>query len=232
MVAWNPFAHVAYRRLTADREMEADRRAAAITGQPLAVASGLLKVCEMNRSVRRVDQRLALGFLTPGGRIARRVKTLIKLSDCNGAVAVGSMRTVPYVAAAALLAILGLQAGARTAELGDGALAIMWGSPSDPAAESGTWSPARQAPEWIEEYRAEHPKMKTLDVRIARLKEGPAILRRGDVPSYVRYLQRVTRDARGAGIPTLQIEEEGWKAEPLMEGPLPFSVLSLREGAL
>jgi Zn-dependent protease with chaperone function len=233
MVAWNPFAHVAYRRLTADREMEADRRAAAITGQPLAVASGLLKVCEMNRRVPRLKQRLALGFLTPGGRMARRVKTLIKISDGNGAVAVGSMRTVPYMAAACVVAVLGLQAGARVAELGDGALAIMWGSPST-AAESRTWRPTQTQPDWIKAFQRDHPKMKMkpLDLRIARLREGPAVLRRADVPSYVEYLQKVSRDARGAGIPTLTIEERGWKAEPLMDGPLPFSVLSLREGAL
>jgi Zn-dependent protease with chaperone function len=236
MVAWNPFAHIAYRRLTADREMEADRRAAEITGQPLAVASGLLKVCEMNRRGPRLKQRLALGFLTPGGRIARRVKTLIKLSDGNGAVAVGSMGTAPYVVAACLVAVLGLQAGARIAELGDGALAIMWGSSSTAAEESPTWSRTqakfRPVPNWIKVYQRNHPRMKQLDVRIARLREDPAVLRRADVSRYVEYLQRMTQEARTAGIPTLIIEEQGWKAEPLVQGPLPFSILSLREGAL
>jgi Zn-dependent protease with chaperone function len=42
LVAWNPVGHLAYRRLMEDRELEADRRAAALTSRPLAVASGLI----------------------------------------------------------------------------------------------------------------------------------------------------------------------------------------------
>lgn len=235
MVAWNPFAHIAYRRLTADRELEADRRAAAITGRPLAVASGLLKVCEMNRRVPRRKQRLALGFLTPGGRVARRVKRLIKLSDERGAVALGSIGAVPYVAAACLVAILGLQAGARIAELGgDGALAIMWGSHAAPT-DTRTWSPQQAAitPRWVKRFHRRHPKAtKPLDKGIARLREDPAVLRRADVARYVDYLQRMTQEVRAAGIPTAILESQGWKAEPIVEGPLPFRILSLKEGPL
>ncbi|HEY7875402.1 MAG TPA: M56 family metallopeptidase [Actinomycetota bacterium] len=236
MVAWNPFAHVAYRRLTADRELEADRRAAAITGRPLAVASGLLKVCEMNRRGPRLKQRLALGFLTPGGRVARRVKRLIDLSDRRGAVALGSMGTVPYVAAACVVAVLGLQAGARMAELGgSGAVAIMWGSPSAPTTDTRTWTPqqASVTPRWIKRFHGRHPKaIKPLDDRIARLREDPAVLRRADVSRYVNYLQRMTQEARVAGIPTLIVRKQGWAAEPIVQGPLPFRILSLEEAPL
>jgi Zn-dependent protease with chaperone function len=235
MVAWNPFAHIAYRRLISDRELEADRRAAAITGRPLAVASGLLKVCEMNRRVPRLKQRMALGFLTPGSRVARRVKRLIKLSDDRGAVALGSMGTVPYVAAACVVAVLGLQAGARMAELGGtGAFAIMWGSPAT-VPDTRTWSPARAAvtPGWIKRFTRRHPKaIKPLDDRIARLREDPAVLRRADVARYVEYLQRMTQEARTAGIPTMIVEEQGWRAEPIVQGPLPFRILSLEEAHL
>ena len=61
------------------------------------------------------------------------------------------------------------------------------------------------------------------------MREDPAVLRRADVSRYVKYLKRTTLEARAAGIPTLIIEEQGWKAEPIVEGPLPFSILSLRE---
>lgn len=232
IVAWNPIAHVAYRRLLTDRELEADRRAAAITGRPLSVASGLLKVCEMSRRSPRLGQRMALGFLKPRGRVARRVTSLIKMSDSRAAISVGSLGRLPYVAAACLVAVLGLQAGQRITELGNGALAIMWGSPAP--AETRPWQ-ADLPRRVINTYQEHHPKMKIVELRIARLREDPAVVpvRRKDVPDYLRYLRDMTREARTRGIPTLNIDKQEWKAIPLLHGPLPgVGIYSVQPGEI
>jgi len=127
LVAWNPVAHLAFHHLITDRELEADRRAASLTGRPLAVASSLVKVCEMVRDSKR-RYRAVAAFMRPGSRINRRVTNLLAIADA-GAV-VGPPRHLPYVAAAVLLAVIGLQAGARIATEDASALAIMWGAPS------------------------------------------------------------------------------------------------------
>jgi Zn-dependent protease with chaperone function len=127
MVAWNPLAHVAFRRLGSDREFEADRRAASLTGKPLAVASSLVRVCELRQQNKTLGRRAVLAF---GGRgpLTRRVSRLLALSDSPApAIGVGSL---PYVMAALLAAVLGLQAGARIAEQSGGAWAIVLGAPS------------------------------------------------------------------------------------------------------
>jgi Zn-dependent protease with chaperone function len=225
MVAWNPFAHIAYRKLLTDRELEADRRAAAITERPLAVASGLLKVCEISRRSPRFKQRMALGFLKPGGRVARRVTNLIKISDSRAAVSIGSVGRLPYVAAACLVAVLGLQAGSRIAQLGDGALGIMWGDPG--GAETATWRPhqADLPSKGLIRKIQTHPKLKIVDVSIARLREDPAVLprvgvRRRDVRDYLNYLHSVTDVARRFGVPTADFDEQPYRAVPILTGPL------------
>ena len=80
LVAWNPLSHLAYRRLMQDRELEADRRAAALTGKPLAVASSLLKVCEMLRTTKH-RRRFALGFFGERVGLKRRIGTLLEAAD-------------------------------------------------------------------------------------------------------------------------------------------------------
>ena len=127
LVAWNPVAHLSYHRLVTDRELEADRRAASLTGQPLAVASSLVKVCEIVRG-SKLRHRALVAFLRPDSRINRRVTTLLALAD-GGAVA-APPRYLPYVLATVLVAVIGLQAGARIADEDASALAIMWGEPS------------------------------------------------------------------------------------------------------
>lgn len=127
LVAWNPVAHLAYHHLVTDRELEADRRAASMTGRPLAVASSLLKVCEMVRDSKR-RHRVAVAFLTPRGRVNRRVTNLLALADTGSVV--GPPRHLPYIAAAVLLAVIGLEAGARIATEDASAIAIMWGASS------------------------------------------------------------------------------------------------------
>ncbi|MDP9227119.1 MAG: M56 family metallopeptidase [Actinomycetota bacterium] len=131
-VAWNPIAHLAFRRVVLDRELEADRRAAALTGRPLAVASGLLKMCDLLRRRPRFRYRIAMGFLRPGGRITRRVSSLIAMADGRTVAADGR---IPYLMAGLLVAALGLQVGARIASQDSSALAIVWGAPQPAAAE-------------------------------------------------------------------------------------------------
>jgi Zn-dependent protease with chaperone function len=125
-VAWNPIAHLAFRQVVMDRELEADRRAAALTGRPLAVASGLLKMCDLMRRRPRLRHRLAMGFLSPGGRISHRVSSLIALADGTPMAPDGR---IPYVLAGVLVAVLGLQVGAPIASRDSSALAIVWGVP-------------------------------------------------------------------------------------------------------
>ena len=132
LVAWNPFAHFAYWRLARNREFEADRRAAELTRDPLAVASSLVKMCElMKRSSS--PRRAALAFLRPGKRIKRRVSALLDLSD-GGVGALTSPGSLPYVVAGLLAVVLGFQAAARVTS-SEGAWAIMFGSPRSIEAE-------------------------------------------------------------------------------------------------
>lgn len=113
MVVWNPVAHLAHRRLLSDRELEADRVAASVTG-PLPVASGLVKVCETLGSRRTLAQSGALAFLRPSGAIKRRVRALLAMAD--GAIAVEPGPRMIYVLAALLVATVGLQVGAQLAQ--------------------------------------------------------------------------------------------------------------------
>ena len=133
LVAWNPFAHLSYHHLMNDRELEADRRAAFLTGKPLAVASSLLKVCEMVRG-SKLRHRALVAFMRPGGRVKRRVTNLLALAD--GHTSATAPRYMPYAFAAVLLAVIGLQVGARIAAEDSSALAIMWGTPSTPESNS------------------------------------------------------------------------------------------------
>jgi hypothetical protein len=138
LVAWNPLAHVAFRRLASDREREADRRAATLTARPLAVASGLLKMYDlMKRQARSVDQG-AMAFLRPGRRISRRVSELIALAD--GRTLAPAAGRGAYVMAGLVVAALGLQVGAQVATQDMNGFAIVLGDTSAPDARY--WTPA------------------------------------------------------------------------------------------
>jgi len=136
-VAWNPLAHIAFRRLLTDRELEADRRAATMTRDPLSLASGLLTVFELMRGQRNYLQRGALAVLRPRTRITRRVTSLLAMADHGHQVDVRLVRGA-YMAAALLVAVLGLQSGARLAAE-DSTWAVVWGNTTTDDALS--WEP-------------------------------------------------------------------------------------------
>lgn len=120
-VAWNPLAHLALRRLVAERELEADRCAARLTGKPLAVASSLLKMCEL---IGRPQLRSIRGaaFFGRRGPLRKRVANMLALAD--GRISASESGHLPYIAAVALAVVLGLQAGAQVAQQSD--FAIVW----------------------------------------------------------------------------------------------------------
>ena len=136
LLAWNPFAHIAFRRLSLDRELEADRRAASLTGQPLAVASGLLKVAQ-SMIVRRRAFHPGLAFFRSRRAVSTRVAQLVAMAE--GKSSVVPVGRLPYVAAAALAIVLGLQVGAQFGRQDAGALAIVWGAQDIDA--SSAWAP-------------------------------------------------------------------------------------------
>ncbi|MPZ90925.1 MAG: M48 family metalloprotease [Actinobacteria bacterium] len=138
-LAWNPFAHIAFRRLLTDRELEADRRAASLTRSPLALASGLLTACELVREQRNYVQRGALAVLRPRVSVTRRVRSLLAMAD-EGIHFDGPVRSGTFLIAALLVALLGLEAGAKLAA-DDSTWAVVLGSTSTPA-DAPEWQPA------------------------------------------------------------------------------------------
>ncbi|HZK52349.1 MAG TPA: M56 family metallopeptidase [Actinomycetota bacterium] len=142
-VAWNPFAHVAFRRLLRDREFEADRRAASLTRNPLALASGLLTVCELMRGQRNYVRRGALAILRPQVSVTRRVRSLLAMAD-EGMHVDAPIRGGTFLIAALLVALLGLEAAAKLAA-DDSTWAVVWGNTSTPA-DAHEWQPAPSEP--------------------------------------------------------------------------------------
>jgi Zn-dependent protease with chaperone function len=218
MIAWNPVAHVAYRRLTSDREIEADRRAAAMTGSPLAVASGLLKMYEIVKGRRPCAGRMALAFLRPGGRIARRVSHLLDVAD--GRVTVRNAGRFPYVLAAFLVALLGLQAGARISA-DRAALAIVWGTPD----VSASAYPSKRAPAQTEHSRKNRGKTKRRSDRIEspkpqsdlRLRNFSSI-KEQNIDEWIRDMTTWMRKQGGTSLSPLTLRWEArqdWTAVPL-----------------
>ncbi|HWC14439.1 MAG TPA: M56 family metallopeptidase [Actinomycetota bacterium] len=139
LVAWNPIVHVAYRRLLSDREIEADHRAVTLTGDPLAVASGLVRLCELRKRRRIMGPGLGVAF--GGGRVPTRVGSLLALADGATPLRTGS---APYLVAALLVAVIGMQAGAHIASQDGSAYLIMLGSADEPTRRS-LWAPSPAA---------------------------------------------------------------------------------------
>ncbi|MDQ3766866.1 MAG: M56 family metallopeptidase [Actinomycetota bacterium] len=219
LVAWNPIAHIALRRLELDRELEADRRAADITGRPLAVASSLLKMCSLSRS-KGLRVSTALGFWTGRGRVQRRVTNMLAVAE--GRAVTGSSTTLPFLAAAALAAALALQVGGTIAE-GDGAaFAVAWGGSS--SEEMRVWTPeadprnAKRITAPAGGGRAGSPAARRR-LRTQRdlelLRSAPAVAAK-NLPKWIRAMTRVARNrgitSTAPGLSTAT----GWEVQPLI----------------
>lgn len=224
VVAWNPVAHLALRCLVSEREFEADRHAAAVTGKPLAVAASLVKMCELLRVRSRFEPRPALAFLRNRGRLRRRVSHLLALAD--GRTVTHRPDRVPYIAAACLAAVLGLQAGAQVAQ--QASFAIVWDAPD--AGAVPLWLNSRLTPEqaalaglkaeWKKQgKRAEKvKKVAFAGARFPVFGDGYA-LREKDLP---RWTTAIAVWAKRKGYParTLRAEiESSWRAAPVFSTP-------------
>lgn len=203
LMAWNPLAHVSFRTVAADREVEADRRAAEVTGEPLAVASGLLKVCEGVRRSRLAPA--ALGFLRPRASIKHRVANLLAIAD--GSMSPRAAR-LPYLLAAAAVVVLGLVAAAQVAQQNDGAFALVLGAPH-PTSDR-LWVP----PKAPSDHRTKgHPPVAVIrNVPIT----SDVTYREQDLPKWIdAVMQRIKR--HGVSPATLDQLREDWTAVPLLQ---------------
>lgn len=235
LVAWNPVAHIAFRRLRADRELEADRRAAEITGSPLAVASGLVRVCEALSSKGKA-MTPTLAALGPKARVSGRVHRMLALADRQLVPAFAGLPPIrrdrpvgklPYFVAASLVALLGLQVGAKVAHENPAGLAFVWGAPA-PQADTPLWNPqdARPLPSLSKTHSGHAAKQNLLPAHLARLVNDEMFVnnmsvRQRDVS---RYLHRMTRLARLMGVPAAELRThvpyQDWKAIPVIQHPL------------
>lgn len=210
-IAWNPFAHIAFKRLKADRELEADRRACDLTKNPLALASGLLKVCELVRSGKRTRVH-AVAAARSGSRISARVTNLLALHDGTaGAVSLGRL---PYLFAAVLVSVLGLQAGAKLAAE-EGGYAIVFGSPHQ--ADASVWK-APSAPARMGTQQG-HARGRT---RYLPADGGILIVKTRDIPQWMEGIS-LTRAAKKLGLPPAALQWErqaAWQAVPLVSEPI------------
>jgi Zn-dependent protease with chaperone function len=227
VVAWNPLAHAAYRRLVLDRELEADRRAVAFTGDALSLASGLLKVCATMGSGRGVAQRAAVAFIKPGSRIKRRIKSILALAD-GRAVPMHAQR-LPYLFAAAAVALLGMQAGARLASQESSALSLVWGTPTFSTAD--LWSPAVKGKGERRRAKREKPVPKGEDLarplRTKVLRDYVAFKER-HLPQWLRNMRRLVGRELGVTPSTLRMQSRNdWRAVPLFSQP-PFGIYRMK----
>lgn len=207
MFAWNPLAHAAFRFLVADREVEADRRAAEVTGEPLAVASGLLKTFERSRLRGGYRHRTALAFLRPRGRITTRVNRLLAIADGR---TVQTTSWVPYALAVALVVVLGLQAAARVADQNNGAFALVLGAPSKTTSKEVWLPPQETNPRRGPQPRTPHRARSVQAVTTA------TAARQQDLPKWIdAVMTRVQRQGMSPEI--LNQIREDWTAVPVLD---------------
>lgn len=221
LVAWNPLAHLSFHLLVMDRECEADRRAAAATGQPLAVASSLLKVCDMMRHNRGLKTKMALAFFRPRSRLKKRIDNLLALAD--GVASPAPLGLLPFFMAACLACLLGLQVGARlSAQAESGGLAIVLGAPET----TGEVWKASPAPKFFgkSDHKAERQAKRAQWVGNVSLWPADLAVRQNDFPKFMKAL---TGWAERHDLPPrlfVQPTTQSWRAVPLLGGP---GVLSL-----
>ncbi len=210
LMAWNPIGHLAFRRLLRDREFEADRRAASMTSRPLAVASGLLKMRELLKTSGR-PSRFAVSFLSERGGVGDRVSSLLAAAD--GRVALTSAGFLPYAFAGLLVAVLGLQVGARVAQETP-AVVITWDGPE---AAGRTWSPDESRA--LRGGRPSPPRPNRREVDQVRPQRyfAPAIgasVRKRDVPEWFAAMDRWTKRQRAEFIRMRWRSRRSWEATP------------------
>ena len=220
LVAWNPLAHLSFHLLVMDRECEADRRAAAATGQPLAVASSLLKVCDMMRHNRGLKTKMALAFFRPRSRLKKRIDNLLALAD--GVASPAPLGLLPFMMAACLACLLGLQVGARiAAQAESGGLAIVLGAP-----DTGEVWEADPAPKFFGKNDRQVGRQAKRAQWVGNVSVWPSDLavRQADFPKFMKAL---TTWAKRHDLPPrhfVQPTTQSWRAVPLLGGP---GVLSL-----
>jgi Zn-dependent protease with chaperone function len=204
MTAWNPLSHVALKRLLRDRELEADRWAASMTGKPLAVASSLIKMCDLLRARPNGRPRAALAMLRRRRGVALRVNSLLALSD-GGTVAVRGQ--TPYVLVGILVLALALQVGATVASYRGSTFAIVLGTPD--ADDTQIWSMSRQRD-------AAGATSGVARRALSPLANGIAV-RRDDLWNWLTAVQKKTK--RGAlGGRIMASVRDGWQALPVLQG--------------
>jgi Zn-dependent protease with chaperone function len=228
VVAWNPLAQFAYRKLARDRELEADRRAAAITGDPLSVASGLLKAWDVVKAGKH-KHRFALAFLRRRWGLGGRIRRMIALAD--GPPVVDVARRAPYLLAGMLVAVLGLQAGAKIAAGEGGAFAIVWGTPS--AEESEVWVASRprpaEQPSALEKYRREIATAKHGDPRVGyRDLLTVTTMHESDFPEWIKAMSRWTKHHKG--VPPAWSSRLQWRAIPMLPETLGIGIYRITGG--
>jgi Zn-dependent protease with chaperone function len=223
MVAWNPMAHIAYRYLRNARELEADRRAAALTKNPLAVASGIVKMCKL--VARRPGKRrlAAVAFLKRKERVSTRVSRLMALADGN--VQVREMHWSPYLFASVLVIALGLQVGAQLARADGSALAFVWGRPEIERADVWVAEPSafeakehRTKEEAIGRSKRAKARAAVRPANLAALIQRPVALRARDVDVWIKAVIRAARERGLAAKPILQRTQENWGSSALIGG--------------
>jgi Zn-dependent protease with chaperone function len=238
MVVWNPVAHLTYRRLLADRELEADRTAASLTGKPLAVAAGLLKVCEAIRG-NRAAPASTMAFLRPQGRLRRRVKALLALSDA-GYVALPDSR-MPYLLAGLMVAVMGLQVGAQIAQQEQPFFGIVLGAPSSdsvevwPVESDGARLARQSGPDAMTWPKAlKKAKARAKEARIAMIRDSHPNLvygfREQDLGRWMRTMEIVAalRGTTASKVP--QRAPQAWRADLLARpGFGPFTLVRIHE---
>jgi hypothetical protein len=217
IVAWNPFAYIAYGHLRRDRELAADRCAAATTGRPLALASGLLKVARSMKARRSaLDQWLT--FFGSRRAVSTRVAQLLAVADGKSpTVPAGRL---PYVVAALLSIALGLQVGAQFGRQDAGALAIMWGAQDTDA--SAAWAPkafvkhpTAQAGQGAEARDRRSRRSSPVIDRYPKFASGVPV-KRGHFDEWIVAMNRWSRRLGVSGL-TLRWEARShWEAVPLV----------------
>lgn len=226
VVAWNPLAHVALRRLARDRELEADRRAVALTGRPLDLAAGLIKVCDVLKGRRSMLHRATVAAAGTGPAVATRVRGLLALADSGNVVSSGGR--LPYLLAACAVALSGLYAGARVAAPDRAAFALVWGWPG-PVTDGELWRPARrqQSVEQGKAAAAARPLKKKKKAALARPRPdmyadfpSNVSLRSKNLSDWITWMSERVRRGRGA----LWEARTDWQMIPLIEDPIAAGV--------